>query len=115
MRERQHICSDQQRLMGLLALDTDSIRLLFPVTCDKIINSNLLPSVPLQGDLEEELYACIPTSISKECRELLLSLLQPNPDTRSSLQDIFRNPWFLRDLPEDVLSMNERCLKPKSA
>ena len=81
--------------------------------CDKL--DNFHTSLRLQGDLEEELHACIPPSISNECRELLLSLLQPNPDTRSSLQDVFRNPWFMRDLPEDVLSMNERLLKPKSA
>ena len=45
--------------------------------------------------------------VSAECKELVQRLLVPEPSHRMSMLDILAHPWFLQDLPEGALAMND--------
>ena len=47
---------------------------------------------------------------SKELRDLLARILVPDPAKRARIADIQAHPWYQKDLPPGVTSMNEQCL-----
>eukprot|EP00201_Polytomella_parva_P006872 CAMPEP_0175075364 /NCGR_PEP_ID=MMETSP0052_2-20121109/21954_1 /TAXON_ID=51329 ORGANISM="Polytomella parva, Strain SAG 63-3" /NCGR_SAMPLE_ID=MMETSP0052_2 /ASSEMBLY_ACC=CAM_ASM_000194 /LENGTH=356 /DNA_ID=CAMNT_0016344031 /DNA_START=37 /DNA_END=1108 /DNA_ORIENTATION=- len=48
--------------------------------------------------------------ITPDCRDLLCRLLETDPSKRLRMYDILQHPWFLLNLPEGVLHMNEGYL-----
>ena len=50
--------------------------------------------------------------VSNELRDLLSKILMEDPQQRISIQDIMKHPWFLKDLPQGVLEMNEELPEP---
>ena len=36
-------------------------------------------------------------------------MLNPSPERRAGLDEIFQHPWFLKDLPPGALGMNDWC------
>ncbi len=42
-------------------------------------------------------------------RSSLTGMLNPNPEKRMGLDDIFQHAWFLKDLPPGALGMNDWC------
>eukprot|EP00877_Chromochloris_zofingiensis_P007647 jgi/Chrzof1/3135/Cz12g13050.t1 len=55
-------------------------------------------------------YGDIPNNVSAECKDLIHKLLDPNPRERLGIQGIKQHPWFLQDLPEQALLMNQAHL-----
>ena len=48
--------------------------------------------------------------MSREARDLLKELLEPNPKRRIPLQCVLAHPWFLRNLPPGYTRLNEALL-----
>eukprot|EP00884_Botryococcus_braunii_P019876 jgi/Botrbrau1/6572/Bobra.40_2s0035.1 len=53
--------------------------------------------------------------VSNGGRELILNILEPDPDRRITMEEVLANPWFLQELPPGALDMNESFLKPLPA
>lgn len=49
--------------------------------------------------------------ISAECRDMIRGLLRPDSETRFSMSSVLTHPWFLKDLPDGALGMNDWYLK----
>ncbi|KAK9909598.1 hypothetical protein WJX75_004738 [Coccomyxa subellipsoidea] len=45
--------------------------------------------------------------LSAECRDILKRLLTPNSAERICIEDIKRHAWYLKDLPDGALEMND--------
>lgn len=54
----------------------------------------------LHGGLSEKV------PVSEDCRELLMKILQPEPQKRMEMDDIMQHAWFLKGLPEGTLDYN---------
>ncbi|GAX81597.1 hypothetical protein CEUSTIGMA_g9025.t1 [Chlamydomonas eustigma] len=52
----------------------------------------------------------IPSSIkvSDDCKDLMSRILVADPTKRLNIQDIFRHPWYTKNLPPGVIEMNSR-------
>jgi serine/threonine protein kinase len=53
--------------------------------------------------------------ISDGAKEIISRLLDPNPETRMTIPEIMTHPWFLKNLPEGALEMNELYLPKPDA
>ena len=62
----------------------------------------------LVEQMENESYS-IPTHVSAECRELIMSMLQPDPIRRPTLLQILDNPWVKVCKRMPCSSSLERC------
>ena len=49
--------------------------------------------------------------VSSECVDLLTRVLVADPNARMSMEDIKSHFWFIQDLPEDALDMNDFYLQ----
>ena len=49
--------------------------------------------------------------LTAECTDLLCRLLEVDPDKRISVQQVFKHPWFLQDLPEGLQDLNNNLLQ----
>ena len=47
---------------------------------------------------------------SSELKHLLSRMLNPNPQQRATMHDIWHDPWFCIDLPEAATNLNDRCM-----
>lgn len=47
---------------------------------------------------------------SPELKHLLSRMLNPNPQQRATMDEIWRDPWFCIDLPEAATTLNDRCM-----
>lgn len=45
--------------------------------------------------------------VTLECKDMVQGMLNPNPEKRVGLDDIFQHAWFLKDLPPGALGMND--------
>lgn len=52
----------------------------------------------------------LPFSLSRECKELITEMLDPDDELRITMPEILAHPWFSVDLPPDALSMNDKYL-----
>lgn len=71
--------------------------------------------VALQRILSVEYTLPAHAVVTPECRDLLSQILVADPARRISLSDLQRHPWFRRDLPEEMASMNARLLANPSS
>ena len=46
------------------------------------------------------------TTVSEGCIDLLKGILQPDPATRMTIEDIIRHPWYATGLPEGADNAN---------
>lgn len=53
--------------------------------------------------------------LTPECRELLQQMLQPDISARISISGIMLHPWFLQDLPDGAVDMNDKYLSQPRA
>lgn len=51
--------------------------------------------------------------MSAPCRDLLSRLLVANPNERMCMEEIKEHSWFLEDLPEGALAMNDWYLQSR--
>ena len=51
--------------------------------------------------------------VSAPCQDLLARLLVANPNERMSMEEIKEHSWFLEDLPEGALAMNDWYLQSR--
>ena len=51
--------------------------------------------------------------MSAPCRDLLSRLLVANPNERMCMEEIKEHSWFLEDLPEGALAMNDWDLQSR--
>lgn len=51
--------------------------------------------------------------VSALCRDLLSRLLVAAPSERMSMEEIKAHPWFLEDLPDGALTMNDWYLQTR--
>eukprot|EP01026_Neomeris_dumetosa_P014067 TRINITY_DN1502_c0_g1_i1.p1 TRINITY_DN1502_c0_g1~~TRINITY_DN1502_c0_g1_i1.p1 ORF type:complete len:458 (-),score=36.87 TRINITY_DN1502_c0_g1_i1:1209-2378(-) len=58
--------------------------------------------------LEAELV--IPDNISSDCQHLLTQMMDRNPNTRISVSEVMRHPWFIKGLPKGFLSFNQTSI-----
>jgi serine/threonine-protein kinase SRK2 len=42
-------------------------------------------------------------SLSRECVDLISKIFQANPSNRITIQGIRMHPWFLKNLPEELM------------
>lgn len=52
-------------------------------------------------------------NISESCRDLIQKLLVADPAARLTIPGIFQHPWFLHDLPQGAITMNDRFVQAK--
>eukprot|EP00892_Ulva_mutabilis_P010117 jgi/Ulvmu1/7478/UM037_0021.1 len=52
-------------------------------------------------------------NISESCRDLIQKLLVADPAQRLTIPGIFQHPWFLHDLPQGAITMNDRFVQAK--
>lgn len=69
----------------------------FPTSLPEQQRLQLMTKRPLQ----------LPPHLSPQCRELLESLLHPNPNERVTIAAIKQHQWFLQDLPQGAINMTE--------
>lgn len=50
--------------------------------------------------------------LSTECKVLLQGILDANPETRYTIGQIFSDPWFLKNLPEDYQDLLQPPQRP---
>lgn len=50
--------------------------------------------------------------VSDQLRDLLSKILVDNPQERLSMKEIQQHPWYLQDLPEGVMDMNNELPLP---
>lgn len=48
--------------------------------------------------------------ISPECKHVLQGLLRASPANRMCMEELLCHPWFLKDLPDGALEMNDKYL-----
>ena len=49
--------------------------------------------------------------VSEECKDLIRRLIVQEPSARATVADVLRHPFFLQDLPEGALNLNNYCLE----
>ena len=49
--------------------------------------------------------------LTPECKDLLSRLLEVNPDTRITIQQILRHPWVMKDMPPNLAELNTSLLQ----
>ena len=49
--------------------------------------------------------------VSELCMDLLMRLLDRNPNTRCKMGHVLNHSWFLSGLPSDAMSMNRMCIQ----
>ena len=54
---------------------------------------------------------CASQGLTPECSDLLSRLLEVDPDKRITVQQVFKHPWFVEDLPEDLQDLNIKLLQ----
>lgn len=52
----------------------------------------------------------LPQNLSEECQDFLVAILDPNPETRMSLEEAKVHPWFVKNLPPDYYTYNDILL-----
>ncbi len=73
------------------------------------LNANLNPDLQADPDPNPS-----KVQVSREARDLLKELLEPNPTRRIPLQCVLAHPWFLRNLPPGYTRLNEALLVRRS-
>jgi serine/threonine protein kinase len=53
--------------------------------------------------------------LSAEAQHLLHHMFRPNPAERCTTEDIMAHPWFTRNLPPELGSLNDRLLAARAA
>lgn len=77
-------------------------------TCIRIASG----SCPTKAAIQQQPHrTCKFLQVSAECRDLMHKLLQPDPAKRASMAAIMEHPWFQRDLPPQLMSLNARCAR----
>lgn len=53
----------------------------------------------------------MPQPLTEECCDFLIRILDPNPDSRISLQEAQEHPWFRKNLPSQFDGFNDAIVK----
>ena len=53
--------------------------------------------------------------LSPEAQHLLHHMFRPNPAERCTTEDIMAHPWFTKNLPPELASLNDRLLAARAA
>lgn len=46
--------------------------------------------------------------VSPACMDLVSRMLVPNPSDRISINDVLKHPWYMRNLPQELRTINRR-------
>lgn len=57
----------------------------------------------------------LPQDLSEECQDFLVAILDPNPESRMSLEEAKTHPWFTKNLPPDFYTYNDMLLREHRA
>ena len=58
-------------------------------------------------------YFVLAVQLSPECQHLIHHMFRPNPEERCTIEDIMRHPWFIKDLPPQLVHINSYLLHAK--
>ena len=61
------------------------------------------------------LTAPVLLQLSPEAQHLLHHMFRPNPAERCTTEDVMAHPWFTKNLPPELTSMNDRLLAARAA
>ena len=49
--------------------------------------------------------------LSPECNDLMVRLLEVDPDKRITVPEVLKHPWFVQELPEGMANLNNNLLQ----
>jgi 5'-AMP-activated protein kinase catalytic alpha subunit len=78
-----------------------------------ILYAMVCGTLPFDDDSMSQLFNKIkegkyfmPNNISKEVKDLINRMLQPNPIKRITMNEIKHHPWYLLDLPAYLMNIS---------
>lgn len=99
------------RGVGTVHYDPPMLRFLALGTCFSCIHGHAICALLILSCFIDACTAAC--NISEGCRDLIQKLLVADPAQRLTIPGIFQHPWFLHDLPQGAITMNDRFVQAK--